>query len=86
MMKYIHYIIIVVIYCVYTDDTSGTFTINSSTGHIILSDSLDREATSSYDITVTVSHMYYHIKMLLHCVRASNDHIKCTPSGEAGVM
>ena len=34
---------------------SSTFTINSSTGYIILSSSLDRERDQSYSLRVTVS-------------------------------
>ena len=49
---------IVVIYCLYIEsDASGTFTVNSSTGYIILSAPLDRENTSSYNFRVMVSDM-----------------------------
>ena len=35
-------------------DDTGSFTINSSTGYIRVSSSLDRETTPSYNLIVTV--------------------------------
>ena len=40
-------------------ETSSTFAINSSTGYIILTNSLDRETESSYTLRVIVSNVTF---------------------------